>query len=100
MLNRLSRDDQDTFIARVSRRFIHTDLSLYDQILCACSCDHPVLILGPTGTGKELIATTIRESELWTDKPFEAVNCALIPREHLYAVNGGLHGWIGINPSH
>jgi two-component system response regulator HydG len=40
----------------------------------------PVLILGETGTGKELVARSIHESGPWRNKPFVPVDCgALVP---------------------
>lgn len=41
--------------------------------------DLPVLLLGETGTGKEVIARALHMAGSRGDKPFVAVNCAAIP---------------------
>ena len=46
----------------------------------------PVLINGPTGTGKEVLSTFIHARSDRADKPFIAVNCAAIPETMLEAM--------------
>lgn len=48
--------------------------------------DIPVLINGPTGTGKEVISRFIHDRSARRDKPFVAVNCAAIPETMLEAM--------------
>jgi DNA-binding NtrC family response regulator len=45
--------------------------------------DVPVLILGESGTGKEMFARAIHAASHRKNGPFEALNCAAIPRELL-----------------
>jgi len=50
-----------------------------NRIPPAASCDAGVLIIGKTGTGKELFARAIHEFSPRANKPFIAVNCGVIP---------------------
>jgi len=51
------------------------------MVMVAQSPDTPILILGETGTGKELIASSIHYRSPNFKGPFIAVNCAAIPRD-------------------
>lgn len=73
------------FSSLFSEKIVTHDSRLAGQVHSASQCDQPVLILGPTGTGKELVAKVIHESGLRSAKPLVVVNCALIPKELLYA---------------
>ena len=48
--------------------------------------DIPVLINGPTGTGKEVLSNFIHRRSSRADQPFIAVNCAAIPETMLEAM--------------
>jgi transcriptional regulator with PAS, ATPase and Fis domain len=53
--------------------------SVIDKIRRVLDRDIPILILGETGTGKELLARAIHCDSLRAKQPFVAVNCASIP---------------------
>ena len=50
-----------------------------DMVRQVAPLDSPVLLLGETGTGKEIIANTVHYSSLRAKAPFITVNCGAIP---------------------
>jgi DNA-binding NtrC family response regulator len=72
------RPDAGTFIgASEAMRRVQKTVGL------AADSDTTVLILGETGTGKDLVARALHEHSGRAAKPFVAVNCAAIPAELL-----------------
>jgi DNA-binding NtrC family response regulator len=56
-------------------------LQLGKQIRALADAPGPVLIVGPSGTGKELVAQAIHSGGRRRRRPFIAVNCAALPAE-------------------
>jgi len=56
-------------------------LYVLSKVQQVASTDSTVLVLGETGTGKELVARGIHQESGRTDKPFIRVNCAAIPAD-------------------
>ena len=54
---------------------------IISQVEVVAPTDATVLILGETGTGKELVAREIHQRSRRNDKPLVRVNCTSIPRE-------------------
>jgi two-component system, NtrC family, response regulator AtoC len=53
---------------------------VYDDVKRAAPSKLPILIIGETGVGKELIARSVHEQSPRQNKPFVAFNCASVPQ--------------------
>jgi len=56
-----------------------------NQIMQFADSPFPVLVEGPSGTGKELIARALHENSKRSEEPFLAINCAAIAPDLLEA---------------
>ncbi len=54
---------------------------VYRQIRQAAATDVPVLLIGETGTGKDLVARSIHRRSNRSDGPFRAVNLGAVPKD-------------------
>ena len=54
-------------------------LTLFDHIEKVAPTDSTVLVLGETGTGKEMVARSVHQHSLRAEKTLISVNCAAIP---------------------
>lgn len=54
---------------------------VYDAIRKVADTNATVLIEGPTGVGKELVARAIHKSSSRASKPFVAMNCGALPKD-------------------
>ena len=55
--------------------------AIFDQVSQAAKTDCTVLIIGETGTGKEVLAREVHEQSLRAAMPMIKVNCAAIPKD-------------------
>jgi transcriptional regulator with GAF, ATPase, and Fis domain len=77
LLRRMGRQDVGETIVGESSGLAH----VMDRVDMVSRSDVPVLILGETGTGKELVARAIHNRSDRHAGPFLRVNCGAIPRE-------------------
>lgn len=70
--------------------------ALREDILDIAEVDAPVMVLGETGTGKELVARALHDLGRNPDGPFLALNCAALSAEtfetEMFGVDGGAKG--------
>src|SRR5437870_223322 len=77
----ISTEDQSPSVQRF-REMIGRDekmLIVFEWIRTAAKSDISVLILGPTGSGKEVVARMIHELSSRSPSKLQAVNCAALP---------------------
>ncbi|HEY9080896.1 sigma-54 dependent transcriptional regulator [Magnetovibrio sp.] len=75
-----------TAVAEENSDFIHTDARMTEIIKLAdqvAPSDASILITGPSGTGKEMMARYLHIKSKRKNGPFIAVNCAAIPENLL-----------------
>jgi DNA-binding NtrC family response regulator len=81
--HRVITTPSDLDINLVSRS--ETFIKLMQQVGRVATTDLPVLLMGETGTSKEVAASALHRRSLRADKPFVAVNCGAIPAESIEA---------------
>jgi two-component system NtrC family response regulator len=90
-------DDSDLIGPSQAMREVHKRIGL------AAANTMPVLVLGETGTGKEMVARALHRHSARAGQPFVAVNCSAIPKELLESelfghVRGAFTGATGERP--
>ncbi|MEE4358149.1 MAG: sigma 54-interacting transcriptional regulator [Desulfococcaceae bacterium] len=73
---------QDELLRMSGEEVIGSDFGLkevMEMVRQVAPTDSPVLLLGETGTGKEVIANAIHNSSLRQNRPFIKINCGAIP---------------------
>jgi transcriptional regulator of acetoin/glycerol metabolism len=94
---------RDSPSVSTARRSALDELDLGDPLMArniraakrVASRDIPILLIGETGTGKELFARALHAASEGADQPFVAVNCVSIPETLIHGeLFGHRHGGI------
>ncbi|MFN9370171.1 MAG: sigma-54 interaction domain-containing protein [Planctomycetia bacterium] len=88
-LREAAEADRETLLSRLGRQGVNEDVvgvrtglrTVMDRVELVAQADVPVLILGETGTGKEVVSRAIHTRSKRADGPFIRVNCGAIPAE-------------------
>ncbi len=77
LFSRLGRSEIGDVVIGANKGLKH----VMERVRLVSNSDMPVLILGETGAGKEVVARAIHQQSPRTDAPFIRVNCGAIPGE-------------------
>lgn len=88
-LREAAEADRQTLLKRLGRQQVNEEVvgaqtglrQVMDRVELVARSDVPVLILGETGTGKEVVSRAIHTRSKRSDGPFIRVNCGAIPPE-------------------
>jgi len=88
-LREAAEADRRSLLTRLGRRDLHASIvgaelglrPVMERVETVSRSDVPVLLLGETGTGKEVVARAIHERSPRHAGPFIRVNCGAIPSE-------------------
>lgn len=88
-LREAAEADRERLLTRLGRQDVNEEVvgsrtglrHVMDRVHLVAQSDVPVLILGETGTGKEVVSRAIHARSARADGPFIRVNCGAIPPE-------------------
>jgi hydrogenase-4 transcriptional activator len=88
-LREAAEADRETLLTRLGRQDVNEEVvgartglrHVMERAQLVAQSDVPVLILGETGTGKEVVSRAIHTRSARADGPFIRVNCGAIPPE-------------------
>ncbi|HUR29225.1 MAG TPA: sigma 54-interacting transcriptional regulator, partial [Planctomycetota bacterium] len=75
LLSRLGRDELREPVVGASAGL----KEVFERVQLVARTDAPVLLLGETGSGKEVVARALHDGSPLADRPFLRVNCGAIP---------------------